>query len=59
MREILLELIKQDKAEKELREEIKIAEKDFDVITSPTDYRDNERYIKELEKELKEICKNE
>jgi len=48
-----------DKAEKELREEIKIAEKDFDVITSPTDYRDNERYIKELEKELKEICKNE
>jgi len=46
-----------DKAEKELREDIKIAMKDLDVITSPTDYRDQEKCIEELLKELKRICK--
>ncbi len=40
---------------KELKEEIARAEKDFDVITDPTDSKDNEEHIKRLAKELAKI----
>jgi hypothetical protein len=44
---------------KELKEDIARAEKDFDVITSPTDYRDNEKLIQSLAKELTRVlCKD-
>jgi len=47
------------KRAKELKEEIARAEKDFDVITSPSDSKDNEKYIQQLAKELaKVLCKD-
>jgi len=37
---------------KEIKEEIARAEKDFDVITSPSDSKDNERHIQNLAKQM-------